>query len=73
MEGTVALTPTRGLLPLLFTGNTAMYAVYLGVGGPLVQTAIANIDPANKVSNAGLVAGVSAILLSARSGTASTT
>ncbi len=51
----------RRLLSLLLLGNTAMYAVYLGVGGPLVQTAIANIDPGNKVSNAGLVAGVSAI------------
>nr|WP_055501995.1 hypothetical protein [Nonomuraea pusilla] len=38
-----------------------MCAVYLGVGGPLVQSAVALADPANKVGNAGLVAGVSAI------------
>nr|BFE86323.1 hypothetical protein GCM10020093_089240 [Planobispora longispora] len=38
-----------------------MFALYLGVGGLLVQTQIAEIDPENKVSNVALVAGVSAI------------
>ncbi|GLW96758.1 MFS transporter [Microtetraspora sp. NBRC 16547] len=54
-------TGQAGLFGLLFIANTAMFAVYFGVGGPLVQSAIEVADPVNKVSNAGLVAGVSAI------------
>ncbi|MFJ9949616.1 MFS transporter [Kitasatospora sp. NPDC091207] len=54
-------TPGRGLLPLLFTGNAAMYALYLGVGGVLLPLQIEHIDPAAKVANLGLVSGVSAI------------
>ncbi|MBG0564159.1 MFS transporter [Actinoplanes aureus] len=50
-----------GLLPLLLLTNVAMYAVYLGVGGVLIPAQVAAIDPANKVANLGLVAGVSAI------------
>ncbi|WP_137991908.1 MFS transporter [Streptomyces vilmorinianum] len=53
--------PTRGLLPLLLTGNTAMYALYVGVPGMLLALQIESIDPANKVANFGLVSGVSAI------------
>ncbi|MFF9012951.1 MFS transporter [Streptomyces sp. NPDC014870] len=53
--------PTRGLLPLLLAGNTAMYALYVGVPGLLLALQIEGIDPANKVANFGLVSGVSAI------------
>ncbi|MFB7371366.1 MFS transporter [Streptomyces sp. NPDC056222] len=53
--------PTRGLLSLLLTGNTAMYALYVGVPGMLLALQIEDIDPANKVANFGLVSGVSAI------------
>ncbi|MFB9369437.1 MFS transporter [Kitasatospora albolonga] len=52
---------TRGLLPLLFTGNTAMYALYLGVGSVLLPIQVERIDPAEKVANLGLVAGVAAV------------
>ncbi|MDT9687229.1 MFS transporter [Streptomyces sp. P9(2023)] len=53
--------PTRGLLSLLLAGNTAMYALYIGVPGLLLALQIESIDPANKVANFGLVSGVSAI------------
>lgn len=53
--------PTRGLLPLLLAGNTAMYALYVGVAGVLLALQVEAIDPAEKVANFGLVAGVSAI------------
>ncbi|MGW4473963.1 MFS transporter [Nonomuraea sp. NPDC004354] len=63
------MVPTTGvrqdglpkLLTVLGAGNAVMYALYLGVGGLLVQVQIAEIDPADKVANVGLVAGVSAI------------
>ncbi|MEU1285226.1 MFS transporter [Kitasatospora sp. NPDC005856] len=51
----------RGLLPLLFTGNTAMYALYLGVGGVLLPLQVEHLDPAAKVANLGLISGVAAI------------
>ncbi|MFJ8016071.1 MFS transporter [Streptomyces sp. NPDC096339] len=53
--------PGRGLLPLLLVGNTAMYALYIGVASVLLALQVENVDPANKVSNFGLIAGVSAI------------
>ncbi|MGW7055296.1 MFS transporter [Streptomyces sp. NPDC054887] len=53
--------PTRGLLPLLLVGNTTMYALYIGVGGVLLALQVEAVDPAAKVANLGLVAGVSAI------------
>ncbi|MFH9725561.1 MFS transporter [Streptomyces sp. NPDC017254] len=53
--------PTRGLLPLLLAGNTAMYALYVGVPGMLLALQIEDIDPADKVANFGLVSGISAI------------
>ncbi|MFE2010364.1 MFS transporter [Streptomyces sp. NPDC059491] len=60
--GTPAATrPTRGLLPLLLAGNTAMYALYIGVPGMLLALQIEAIDPADKVANFGLVSGISAI------------
>ncbi|MFE3060615.1 hypothetical protein [Nocardia sp. NPDC059239] len=48
-------TPTRGLLPLLFAGNAAMYAPYIGVGSVLLPLQIEHIDAASKVANLGLV------------------
>ncbi|MER5967001.1 MFS transporter [Streptomyces sp. NPDC002057] len=56
-----AARPTRGLLPLLLAGNTAMYALYIGVPGMLLALQIEEIDPAGKVANFGLVSGISAI------------
>ncbi|MFE0647302.1 MFS transporter [Streptomyces sp. NPDC059534] len=56
-----ATRPTRGLLTLLLAGNTAMYALYIGVPGLLLALQIEAIDPADKVANFGLVAGISAI------------
>ncbi|MET9951805.1 MFS transporter [Streptomyces sp. NPDC006339] len=53
--------PPRGLLPLLLAGNTAMYALYVGVPGMLLALHIEDISPADKVANFGLVSGVSAI------------
>ncbi|MFF4319576.1 MFS transporter [Streptomyces sp. NPDC001568] len=53
--------PGRGLLPLLLLGNTAMYALYIGVAGILLALQVEQVDPANKVANFGLIAGVSAI------------
>ncbi|WP_329285641.1 MFS transporter [Streptomyces sp. NBC_00691] len=53
--------PARGLLPLLLAGNTAMYALYIGVPGLLLALQIEEIDPVGKVTNFGLVSGISAI------------
>ncbi|MFD9374656.1 MFS transporter [Streptomyces sp. NPDC059999] len=53
--------PGRGLLPLLLVGNTAMYSLYIGVAGLLLALQVGHIDPAHKVANFGLIAGVSAI------------
>ncbi|GAB2534286.1 MFS transporter [Nocardia heshunensis] len=52
---------TRGLLPLLFAGNAAMYVLYIGVGSVLLPLQIEHIDAAAKVANLGLVGGVAAI------------
>ncbi|MFI5669646.1 MFS transporter [Streptomyces sp. NPDC051704] len=51
----------RGLFPLLLVGNSAMYSLYIGVAGVLLALQVEGVDPANKVSNFGLIAGVSAI------------
>lgn len=53
--------PARGLLPLLLIGNTAMYALYIGVPGVLLALQVEDIDAARKVTNFGLISGVSAI------------
>ncbi|WP_328929021.1 MFS transporter [Streptomyces sp. NBC_00190] len=53
--------PGRGLLPLLLVGNSAMYALYVGVAGVLLALQVEDIDPADKVANFGLIAGVSAV------------
>ncbi|MEV4936950.1 MFS transporter [Streptomyces zaomyceticus] len=53
--------PTRGLLPLLLAGNTAMYALYIGVPGMLLALQIEEISPADKVAAFGLVSGMSAV------------
>ncbi|MGW7102114.1 MFS transporter [Streptomyces sp. NPDC054838] len=51
----------RGLLPLLLVGNTAMYSLYIGVAGLLLALQVEDIDPARKVADFGLIAGVSAV------------
>ncbi|MGW0537295.1 MFS transporter [Streptomyces sp. NPDC003032] len=51
----------RGLMPLLMLGNTAMYTLYIGVGGVLLPLQIEQIDEAHKVALLGLVSGVSAV------------
>lgn len=51
----------RGLLPLLFAGNSVMYALYIGVGGVLLPLQIERIAPHDKVAMLGLVSGVSAV------------
>ncbi|MFH9794854.1 MFS transporter [Streptomyces virginiae] len=53
--------PRRGLLPLLLVGNSAMYALYIGVAGVLLALQVEDVDPAEKVANFGLIAGISAI------------
>ncbi|MFJ4779922.1 MFS transporter [Streptomyces sp. NPDC088762] len=60
-DATARSGPGRGLLPLLLVGNSAMYALYVGVAGVLLALQVEDIDPANKVSNFGVIAGVSAI------------
>ncbi|WP_030779745.1 MFS transporter [Streptomyces sp. NRRL S-920] len=51
----------RGLMPLLMLGNTAMFTLYIGVGGVLLPLQIEQIDKADKVALLGLVSGVSAV------------
>jgi len=51
----------RSLLPLLATGNSAMYAVYAGVGGVLLPLQVEHIAPHDKVAMLGLVSGVGAV------------
>ncbi|MGA4846034.1 MFS transporter [Streptomyces sp. G5(2025)] len=51
----------RGLMPLLMLGNTAMFTLYVGVGGVLLPLQIEQIDKADKVAMLGLVSGVSAV------------
>ncbi|MGR4879576.1 MFS transporter [Streptomyces sp. LARHCF249] len=55
----------RGLLPLLLFANSAMLAVYMGVGSVLLPLQIAAIDPVNKVAVLGLIGGVSSIFATA--------
>lgn len=55
----------RALLPLLLVANSAMMAVYMGVGSILLPTQIASIDPENKVAVLGLIGGISAIFATA--------
>ncbi|MEU9234803.1 MFS transporter [Streptomyces subrutilus] len=55
----------RGLLPLLLFANSAMMAVYLGVGSVLLPLQVAAIDPVNKVAVLGLIGGVSSIFATA--------
>ncbi|RJL23611.1 MFS transporter [Bailinhaonella thermotolerans] len=58
--------PARGggqarLLSLLLVANTAMFSVYMGVGGILLPAQVEALDPAAKVANLGMVSGISAI------------
>jgi MFS family permease len=59
--GATDARPSSGLLPLLFAGNSAMFALYAGVGGILLPLQIEHIAPHDKVVMFGLVSGVSAI------------
>ncbi|MEU8529872.1 MULTISPECIES: MFS transporter [Streptomyces] len=49
------------LMPLLTVANAAMYLVYMGIGAVLLPLQVEQVDPADKVANFGLVAGVAAI------------
>ncbi|MGO4460196.1 MFS transporter [Streptomyces sp. M-16] len=60
-DTSAAPAPGRGLLPLLLVGNTAMYSLYIGVGGILLALQVEHVDPVHKVSDFGLIAGVSAV------------
>ncbi|MFE2288220.1 MFS transporter [Streptomyces sp. NPDC059443] len=55
----------RGLLFLLLVANSAMMAVYMGVGSVLLPTQIAAIAGDDKVAVLGLIGGVSAIFATA--------
>ncbi|MET9610657.1 MFS transporter [Streptomyces sp. NPDC006512] len=55
----------RALLPLLLVANSAMMAVYMGVGSVLLPTQIAAIAPDDKVAVLGLIGGISAIFATA--------
>ncbi|GHI85759.1 MFS transporter [Streptomyces xanthophaeus] len=55
----------RGLMPLLLVANSAMMAVYMGVGSVLLPTQIAAIAPDDKVAVLGLIGGISALFATA--------
>ncbi|MDX3536173.1 MFS transporter [Streptomyces sp. MB09-01] len=55
----------RGLMPLLLVANSALMAVYMGVGSVLLPTQIAAIAPDDKVAVLGLIGGISAIFATA--------
>ncbi|MET3984637.1 MFS transporter [Streptomyces sp. PvR034] len=55
----------RGLLLLLLVANSAMMALYMGVGSILLPTQIATIAGDDKVAVLGLVGGISAIFATA--------
>ncbi|MBT2447685.1 MFS transporter [Streptomyces sp. ISL-43] len=55
----------RGLLLLLLVANSAMMAVYMGVGSVLLPTQIAAIAGDDKVAVLGLIGGISAIFATA--------
>ncbi|MFI1448996.1 MFS transporter [Streptomyces virginiae] len=57
--------PRRGLLPLLLVANSAMMALYMGVGSVLLPTQVAAIAPDDKVAVLGLIGGVSAVFATA--------
>ncbi|MGW7455945.1 MFS transporter [Streptomyces sp. NPDC054787] len=55
----------RGLLALLLVANSAMMALYMGVGSVLLPTQIAAVAPDDKVAVLGLIGGISAIFATA--------
>ncbi|MEV7506896.1 MFS transporter [Streptomyces sp. NPDC091201] len=55
----------RGLMLLLLVANSAMMAVYMGVGSVLLPIHIAAIAPDDKVAALGLIGGVSAVFATA--------
>ncbi|WP_425838266.1 MFS transporter [Streptomyces fractus] len=60
-EEAAAPSRQRGLMALLALANVSMFALYLGVGGVLIPTQIAQLDPAHKVATLGLVGGIGAV------------
>lgn len=58
--------PTRpvsaGFTTMLTLANAALYLCYAGVGGLLVPLQVLQLDPANKVTDLGLITGVTALL-----------
>ncbi|WKV75678.1 MFS transporter [Streptomyces sp. PCS3-D2] len=65
----VPLTPGsarhRGLLFLLLVANSALMAVYMGVGSVLLPTQIAAIAPDDKVAVLGVIGGISSVFATA--------
>ncbi|HEY9369147.1 MFS transporter [Streptomyces sp.] len=55
----------RGLMLLLLVANSAMMALYMGVGSVLLPTQVAAIAPDDKVAVLGLIGGISAIFATA--------
>ncbi|MFF3862716.1 MFS transporter [Streptomyces sp. NPDC002209] len=55
----------RALLPLLLVANSALMAVYMGVGSILLPTQVAQIAPDDKVAVLGVIGGVSAVFATA--------
>ncbi|MFJ3922070.1 MFS transporter [Streptomyces sp. NPDC090022] len=64
-SATSAVPRQRGLLLLLLVANSALMAVYMGVGSVLLPTQIATIAPDDKVAVLGLIGGVSAVFATA--------
>ncbi|MFI8451860.1 MFS transporter [Streptomyces erythrochromogenes] len=55
----------RGLMLLLLVANSAMMAVYMGVGSVLLPTQVAAIAPDDKVAVLGVIGGISSIFATA--------
>ncbi|MFD0141723.1 MULTISPECIES: MFS transporter [unclassified Streptomyces] len=55
----------RALMLLLLVANSAMMAVYMGVGSVLLPTQVAAIAPDDKVAVLGLIGGISAVFATA--------
>ncbi|MFE0577063.1 MFS transporter [Streptomyces sp. NPDC058874] len=55
----------RGLLFLLLVANSALMAVYMGVGSVLLPTQIAAIAPDDKVAVLGVIGGISSVFATA--------
>jgi len=51
----------KRLLAMLLLGNMALFVVYAGLNGILIPSMVQNVDPIHKVTNLGIVTGISAI------------